>query len=93
MNLARTDGLGERDLANRRDPIDEFAHQLIFGRALASAEFVVELAAVVVGRVVAGSHVEPAVSPQEADGEGKLRRRDVALLSGGRMCEWMPLAA
>ena len=49
-----------------------------------AAELVVELAAVVVGRVVAGGHVEAALGPEMADRERQFGSRDVALALGGQ---------
>ena len=58
--------------------IDEVGHDLVVGRHRLAAALVVELAAVVVGRVVRGGDVQPAVGLQVADGERQLRRGQVA---------------
>ena len=69
-------GPGQRP--DRRDLIDEVGHDLVVGRHRLAAALVVELAAVVVGRVVRGRDVQPAVGLQVADGERQLRRGQVA---------------
>ena len=75
-----------------RHPIHELAHELVFGRHRLAPALVVELAAVVVRRVVAGGHVQPAVGLQVADGERQLRRGDVPLAVGredvASGCRW-----
>ena len=75
------------------DLIDEVGHDLVVGRHRLAAALVVELAAVVVGRVVRGGDVQAAVRLQVADGERQFRRGQVVRAVGGRMWAWMPLAA
>ena len=79
VDLAGAHGLGPGQVADRRDLIDEVGHDLVVGRHRLAAALVVELAAVVVGRVVRGRQVQPAVRLQAADGERQLRRGQVVL--------------
>ena len=61
VNLPASHGIDPRQLLDDADLIDVLAHELIFGRHGLRAAFVVKLAAVVVGRVVARGHVQAAV--------------------------------
>ena len=74
---AGTLGLAPRQRFDGRHLIDEIGHDLIFGRHRLTAALIVELAAVVVGRIVRGRDVQSAVRLEETDGEGQLRRGQV----------------
>src|SRR5262249_60889519 len=62
--------------------VDGAGLDLAVGRPRLAAALVVELAAVVVGRVVRGGDVQPAVGLQLADGERQFRRGQVAAAVG-----------
>ena len=73
---ARASGQGSALIV--RHLIDEVGHDLVVGRHRLAAALVVELAAVVVGRIVRRRDVEAAVALELADGERQLRRGQVA---------------
>ena len=69
MDLPTANRIDPREVSDGGHLIDKLAHDLVFGRHWLGAALVVELAAVVVGGVVAGGHVEAAVGLEEPDGE------------------------
>ncbi len=62
-----------------RHLIHEIGHDLIVGRHRLSAALIVELAAIVVGRIVRGGDVQSAMRLQITDSKGQLRRSQVML--------------
>src|SRR5437764_64105 len=79
MRASGLNRIGPRHRLDGCHLVDEIAHDLVVRRHRLPAALVVELAAVVVGRVVRRRDVEPAVRLEEADAIREFRRRQVAL--------------
>ncbi|MCB9741251.1 MAG: hypothetical protein H6740_01355 [Alphaproteobacteria bacterium] len=79
VDEALLDGLLPGDAPHLAHLLDDLHEALVVGRDLLAALDVVDLGAVVVGRVVGGRDVEAALGAQVTDGEGELGRGDEAL--------------